>query len=123
MAAAEDGRTPLNHRAPRRFRWIAMQRPRRRKGMKARCAPPGAANWRLTKFGRFIIRRRKLPRKIMPPKATEKNASESKSSEASKIAATRQRDLEAAISDITKNYGEGSSLRLGDEHARVRVDV
>src|SRR5204863_8770866 len=28
-AAAEDGRTPINHRAPRRFRWIATQRTQR----------------------------------------------------------------------------------------------
>ena len=52
----------------------------------------------------------------MPPKA-EKAAvaekAEKPSNEAAKLSAARERDLEAAISSITKAYGEGSIMRLG----------
>jgi recombination protein RecA len=41
----------------------------------------------------------------------------------SKIPATRQRDLDAAISSITKAYGEGSIMRLGDARAKVGIEV
>ena len=77
----------------------------------------------------------------MPPKSTEKPAPDKNSSdkpaeksadktpaepkaadtrppEAIKLAAARQRDLEAAISSITKAYGEGSIMRLGDARTR-----
>jgi recombination protein RecA len=40
-----------------------------------------------------------------------------------KVPATRQRDLDAAISSITKAYGEGSIMRLGDARARVAIEV
>jgi recombination protein RecA len=47
-----------------------------------------------------------------------------KSAEAAKVLSTaRQRDLEAAITIITKAYGDGSIMRLGDEHAKVKIDV
>ncbi len=63
----------------------------------------------------------------MPPKTTEKpNASDSKTekNDAAKAAfVVRQRDLDAAISSITKAYGEGSIMRLGDAHAQVKIDV
>ena len=59
----------------------------------------------------------------MPPKAAEKPAAETKSAEAAKLAATRTRELDAAISSITKAYGEGSIMRLGDEHAKIKIDV
>jgi len=64
----------------------------------------------------------------MPPKATDKTAVEAKSAdtkaaEATKLAATRSRDLDAAISTITKTYGEGSIMRLGDANAHVKIDV
>ena len=59
----------------------------------------------------------------MPPKAAEKTVVESKSTEASKQAATRARELEAAISTITKTYGEGSIMRLGDAHAMKKIEV
>src|SRR5687767_283489 len=36
---------------------------------------------------------------------------------------TRQRDLDAAISSITKAYGEGSIMRLGDAGALRKIDV
>ena len=41
----------------------------------------------------------------MPPKAAEKSAADTKAAETAKVAATRQRELEAAISTITKTYG------------------
>lgn len=60
----------------------------------------------------------------MPPKTVEKNSSvEAKSSEAAKATATRDRELEAAISSITKAYGDGSILRLGSAHALKKIDV
>ena len=50
-------------------------------------------------------------------------SSDSKSAEAAKISATRQRDLEAAISTITKTYGDGSIMRLGDAKALNKIEV
>src|SRR6202451_2669171 len=40
-----------------------------------------------------------------------------------KMPPARQRDLEAAISTITKNYGEGAIMRLGDARAAVKIEV
>ena len=59
----------------------------------------------------------------MPPKTTEKNAVESKTAEAARVSAARQRDLDAAISTITKTYGDGSIMRLGDARAHTKIDV
>ena len=76
----------------------------------------------------------------MPPKPTEKPAApEPKAVETKTAAATtaeppkpavdkaviqaRQRNLEAAISTITKTYGEGSIMRLGDAQANVKIEV
>ena len=61
----------------------------------------------------------------MPPKAAEKpSVAESKTTEAPKSAVNRnQKELEAAITTITKTYGEGSIMRLGDEHAKMKIDV
>jgi recombination protein RecA len=39
------------------------------------------------------------------------------------VSATRQRDLDAAISTITKTYGDGSIMRLGDARAKVGIEV
>jgi recombination protein RecA len=60
----------------------------------------------------------------MPPKAdkTEKSAVESKAADA-KVSAARQRDLDAAISTITKAYGDGSIMRLGDARAKTGIEV
>jgi recombination protein RecA len=68
----------------------------------------------------------------MPPKTSDKaekadkpdksSAPESRNGDAAKNAATRMRDLESAISTITKNYGEGSIMRLGDSY-KVKIDV
>ena len=60
----------------------------------------------------------------MPPKNADKaTAADTKAAESTKLAATRQRDLDAAISSITKAYGEGSIMRLGDARAQVRIEV
>ena len=60
----------------------------------------------------------------MPPKTTaEKPAPETRSADAAKGAATRQRELDAAISSITKAYGEGSIMRLGDARAQIKIEV
>ncbi|MGD0615013.1 MAG: recombinase RecA [Verrucomicrobiota bacterium] len=59
----------------------------------------------------------------MAPKIADKSAAETKTAEAAKLAATRERDLEAAISSITKAYGDGSIMRLGDSRALRKIDV
>lgn len=60
----------------------------------------------------------------MPPRAAEKsNTADSKTTDAAKVSAARQRDLDAAISSITKAYGDGSIMRLGDSHALKRIEV
>ncbi len=75
----------------------------------------------------------------MPPKTTDKTAAADKAAvtekptagdklaaaapEISKLSLARQRDLDAAISDITKTYGDGSIMRLGDARALVKIDV
>src|SRR5205809_3065929 len=59
----------------------------------------------------------------MPPKIVEKPAPDSKSAEAVKASAARHRELDAAISTITKAYGEGSIMRLGDARAQTKIAV
>jgi len=51
-------------------------------------------------------------------KTTDKTADKTAES---KISAGRQRDLDAAISSITKTYGDGSIMRLGDARAKVGI--
>jgi recombination protein RecA len=66
------------------------------------------------------------PDKPVPEKPAPEKASPEKqppSPETARLAAARQRDLEAAISSITKAYGEGSIMRLGDARAQVRIEV
>ena len=76
---------------------------------------------------------------IMPPKVAERpeklekaeradktadlKVTEAKAAEAAKTLATRQRELDAAISSITKAFGEGSIMRLGDAHAQQKIEV
>ena len=43
--------------------------------------------------------------------------------EDSRIQAARMRDLDAAISSITKTYGEGSIMRLGSAHPLKKIEV
>ena len=60
----------------------------------------------------------------MPPKTAEKTAAaETKPAEINKVQAARHRDLDAVISTITKTYGEGSIMRLGDARAKLKIDV
>jgi recombination protein RecA len=64
----------------------------------------------------------------MPPKTAEKTvekpaAADAKAAEAAKVAATRARDLDAAISSITKAYGDGSIMRLGDARSLRLIEV
>jgi recombination protein RecA len=64
----------------------------------------------------------------MPPKTTEKSADKAaaadlKAAEAAKASAARQRDLDAAISAITKAYGDGSIMRLGDARSLRQIEV
>src|ERR1043165_7470182 len=64
----------------------------------------------------------------MPPKTVEKtpdkaSAADSKAAEAAKVSAARQRDLEAALSTITKTYGDGSIMRLGDAQSLKQIEV
>ena len=59
----------------------------------------------------------------MAPKVADKSAAETKNAEAAKLAAARERDLEAAISSITKAYGDGSIMRLGDSRALRKIEV
>src|SRR5215467_1892410 len=56
-------------------------------------------------------------------KEKEKPAADTKAAEAAKATAARQRDLDAAISTITKTYGDGSIMRLGDAKAKVGIEV
>jgi recombination protein RecA len=50
-------------------------------------------------------------------------AAEPRAGDAAKLNANRLRDLEAAISTITKTYGDGSIMRLGDSRAQTKIDV
>src|SRR5215831_19355632 len=63
-------------------------------------------------------------RTIEKEKDKEKsNGAEARAAESAKVAAARQRDLDTAISTITKTYGEGSIMRLGDAHALKKIEV
>src|SRR5437870_8779699 len=59
----------------------------------------------------------------MPPKAPDKSVADAKAAETAKVAAGRQRDLDAAISSITKAYGEGSIMRLGNAQALKKIAI
>jgi len=59
----------------------------------------------------------------MPAKTNEKTVPETKSVEPAKSNAARQRELDAAISTITKAYGEGSIMRLGAARALSKIEV
>jgi recombination protein RecA len=56
------------------------------------------------------------------PAPADARANEAAAAEAAKVSAARQRDLEIAISSITKAYGEGSIMRLGDSY-KAKIDV
>jgi len=63
----------------------------------------------------------------MPPKPDSKSPEakpDTKAADAAKAAsATKQRDLDAAISTITKSYGEGAIMRLGTATALRQIEV
>jgi recombination protein RecA len=60
----------------------------------------------------------------MAAKSAEKPAEKSNAVAVdSKVAATRARELESAISTIQKNYGEGAIMRLGAAHALKKIEV
>jgi len=70
----------------------------------------------------------------MPPKSPEKEKTEKsaekpaekaaeKSAAEPKVPGPHQRELESAISSITKAYGEGAIMRLGDAQSRVKIGV
>ena len=62
----------------------------------------------------------------MPPKSETKaldTKPDSKATDAAKAAATKLRDLDAAISTITKSYGEGAIMRLGVATALRSIEV
>jgi recombination protein RecA len=55
---------------------------------------------------------------------SEKSTIETKVAEAPKgLSPARQRDLDDAISSITKAYGDGSIMRLGDARSNVKIEV
>ncbi|MFN7139961.1 MAG: recombinase RecA [Limisphaerales bacterium] len=59
----------------------------------------------------------------MAAKTAEKTNSADVKNDLVKLDAARRRDLEAAISTITKAYGEGSIMRLGDAQAKTKIEV
>src|SRR5487761_2387766 len=61
----------------------------------------------------------------MAAKSSEKSADKAadKAIVETKASATRARELDAAISSITKAYGDGAIMRLGDAQAHVKIDV
>jgi recombination protein RecA len=60
----------------------------------------------------------------MAAKTTEKPVEKSAEKTVdNKAAATRARELEAAISTITKSYGDGAIMRLGDAQALKKIEV
>ena len=48
---------------------------------------------------------------------------EAKEKEATKQSALKDKNLQAALAAIEKQYGAGSIMRLGDETSRVKIDV
>ena len=60
----------------------------------------------------------------MAAKSSEKSTEKAVATTAdTKAAAARERELDAAISSITKAYGDGAIMRLGDARALVKIDV
>ena len=66
----------------------------------------------------------KSPEKDKPEKAAEKPVEKAAEKAAEpKAPPHHQRELEAAISDIKKNFGEGAIIRMGDAQSRVKISV
>jgi len=83
------------------------------------------ANESLTNPTRPIMTKTKPQEKPMPPKAAPEKAApaDNRAAEKEKASAARDRELEAAISSITKAYGEGSIMRLGTARALTKIEV
>ena len=66
-----------------------------------------------------------MPAKATNAKATETKTSAGKAGASARTATAtpRNRELEAAISSITKTYGEGSIMRLGAVQAARKIEV
>ena len=64
-----------------------------------------------------------MPAKTIEKTAEKAAAADPKVAEAAKVAATRQRELDSAISTIQKTYGEGSIMRLGQARALTQIEV
>ena len=64
-----------------------------------------------------------MPAKTNEKPAADKATAETRTAESPRLSPARQRDLDAAIATITKTYGEGSIMRLGDERAKVKIEV
>ncbi len=52
-----------------------------------------------------------------------KTSSEKSTDEISKTHASRDRDLDLALHSITKQFGEGAIMRLGDGHAKIPIQI
>ncbi len=61
-----------------------------------------------------------MPKPVIEIKNPEKEA---KPAEAPRMNPARQRELDAAISSITKTYGDGSIMRLGSAQALKQIEV
>src|SRR5215831_11688781 len=60
----------------------------------------------------------------MAAKTTEKSTDKAAAAAVdTKAAAARERELESAISSITKAYGDGAIMRLGEAHALKKIEV
>src|SRR5512146_683950 len=65
----------------------------------------------------------KTPEKAEKLADAKEKSADARAAETAKIQAARQRDLDAAITTITKAYGEGSIMRLGDGQALKQIEV
>jgi recombination protein RecA len=75
-----------------------------------------------TNFDPHLNQRREFT--IMAAKTAEKTTEKAAAVAAdTKAAAVRERELESAISAITKAYGDGAIMRLGEAHAQKKIEV
>ncbi len=58
-----------------------------------------------------------------PEKAEKAEKTEKVEPAVKGLSVARQRDLDAAIASITKSFGEGAIMRLGDAGAKMKIDV
>ncbi len=65
----------------------------------------------------------KMDRVEKPEKAEKAEKTEKVEPAVKGLSVARQRDLDAAIASITKSFGEGAIMRLGDAGAKMKIDV